>query len=277
MKHKYIPLHYLPKSRGGRLKNVATFTQKCDAQLQEEAEWIMIDTLQFGFVGLANLLEKPCAIKLMEWGVLADKEKIAFDWFRIHPHRNVIQGICYFQCKDSPIRWKSRLTKPQVFCRHGNTPIMVYIQEYIEGGDLSAPRQWTIASWKSVFFQMTYACFEWHENGFYFMDWNLGNILIDRTDESESILSYKVFDKTIRVRTEGICPVITDFGRSMWCEPNLTFLTDNLGVLWDLLKHTCPNEEWKKWLDDKSVAICHCRSKTAILRGLSEVRARFGS
>jgi serine/threonine protein kinase len=276
-----VLLTYLPKQRGGRLTQIATFTQHCDSRIRADAEWIMEDTLQsydeaieedaFSFVGITELLNEKCTVKLMEWSILANKEIKAFKWFKDHPHRNIIQSICYFHCKDSPIKWKSKLTAPQPFCNNGSLPFVVLIQEYISGGDLSKPREWTLPKWWSMFLQITFACIEWHSNGFYFDDWNSGNILIDETTDKE--VSYKVFHKTYRVRTEGICPIITDFGRSSWRTKDIVSLTDNIGLAWNILKHTCPESELKNTIGIKSIEISDCKSQAGILRFIEGLMA----
>jgi hypothetical protein len=247
----------------------------------------MEDTLQaydeavedeFSFVGLATLRDTPFVVKMMEWGVMADKEIKTQEWFRRHPYRHIVQGICHFSCKDSALRWTSRLPAPQPFCNKPETGqnMRMIIQEYISGGDLDKPREWSVALWKSVFFQLTFACFEFYDMGFSFGDWNFGNVLIDTTEETE--FKYNVFGKKIKVATEGICPVLTDFARSLFFSKEtrvLEHLTDNLGILWGLLRHKCPVNEWKPWLNEKSIHVCQCTSKAAILRVLHEVEGRF--
>jgi len=283
-----IRLTYLRKKRGGRLNHVATFVQQCDARVRADAEWIMEHTLQafdeaveteFSFVGSTTLGQTPCVVKMMERGVMAKKEINALEWFRTHPYRHIVQGICHFNCRDSTIRWQSRLPAPQPFCGSGSgnteTEMTIIVQEYIPGGDLETTNVvWTKSLWKSLFFQLTFACFEFYEMGFTFGDWNFGNILMDTTDEIETC--YRVFGKNKRVKTEGICPVLTDFARSIFFQKEarvLEHLTDNLGILWGLLRHKCPVTEWKPWLNEKSIEIGQSMSKTAIQRVLHEVQS----
>ena len=278
-------LRYLPKQRGGRLPHVATFTQVCDARIRADAEWMMEETLQaydeaveetFGFVGLASLKETPCVIKIMEWGAMADKEIHAQQWFRSHPYRHIVQGICHFNCKDSVLRWTSRLPAPQAFCVSGDTTMRIIVQEYIQGGDLNQQRVWTLPLWRSIVLQLTFVCFEFYEMGFQYGDWNFGNILIDATTETHHL--YQMFGKTKRIPTEGICPVLTDFARSVFfpdSERSLTLLVDTIGIVWGLLRLKCPDNELKQWLNEQSVRIGHCTSKTAIQKTVNAVQTHL--
>lgn len=286
-----VRLTYLPKKRGGRLSHVATFVQSCNARIQADAEWIMDDTLQaydeaietlFSFVGLTNIDKKPFVVKLMARGAMAEKEVRVQEWFREHPYRHIVQGICTFTCQDSALRWTSRLRAPQVFCKIEDKkktppqPMRVIIQEFISGGDLTKPRIWTIALWKSLFFQLTYACFEMYDMGFIYGDWNFGNILIDSTDEIE--VKYNVFGKKIRVATEGICPVITDFARSLFISKeklSIDHLMETIGMLWSILYLNCPDKGWSDWLNEKSITLYKCTSKAASLRIVHDIQTKF--
>jgi hypothetical protein len=261
------------------LAHVATFIQTCDARVREDAEWMMEETLQSYDDGVANIKKTPFAVKMMEYGMMADKEVKVQDWFRSHPYRHIVQGICSFSCKESLIQWKSRLPAPQPFCKNtGDTMVKLIVQEYIPGGDLDKPREWSVALWKSVLFQLTFACFEFYDMGFYYGDWNFGNILLDTTNETYS--PYNVFGKKIKIPTEGVCPVLTDFARSLFIANEtriLEHLTDNIGSLWSFMRHKCPIEEWKQWLNQKSIDIGKCSSKTAIFKLVKEVQSHTGA
>ena len=244
-------LQYLAKKKGGRLQHVATFLNACKST--GDAEWVMNNTIQsydeaaeeeFSYVGLTSILETQCIVKLMKRkGRMAAQEVAVMKWFSAHPHINIIQGICYFTCKDSPIRWKSRITQPQAFCNgtSSSTSFLVIIQEYIIAGDLSNVSEWTASLWKSVVLQLTYACMEWWAQGFVFGDWHFGNILLDTTQSNSH--SYTAFGKTFKVRTHGVSPVLTDFARSTLQPPgslDLWMLADQIATIWDKFESSCP-------------------------------------
>jgi hypothetical protein len=176
------------------------------------------------------------------------KEIKAHKWFRLHPHRHIVQGMCHF---------------------HSHPTTVVLIQKYIPNGD--TPREWTVALWKSVVLQLTYVCFEFYDMGFYFRSWHFGNILLDTTDDTE--VEYTVFNEKIKVATEGVCPVLTDFARSLFYKTrSLECLTDDLGILWSLLTYKCPVNDWKPWFHEKSIEIGYCNFKEDILRVIHTVQ-----
>ena len=268
-----VPLVYLQKKKGGRLTHVATFTQSCNAY--KDAEWIMDDTLQsfeeavnegsFSFVGVSKQLQNtPLIVKLMEDNGLADKEIKAYKWFHLNPHPNIVQMICYFPCNDSPIRWVKRLTAPQPFCKVGeHTPLVVMIQDYIVNGDLNHHKN-TLSPLqiKSIISQFSYACFQLYDLGFYYGDWHGGNILIDTT--TDKTITYRMGRKKIVVPTEGICPVLTDFGHSDWFDKEdepIYHLTNMLTLLWILVKSFCTDDAWKEHLRIKSKAVGAVQSR----------------
>jgi serine/threonine protein kinase len=287
---KSIRLTYLPKQKGGRLKNVDTFIQSC--HLYKDAEWVMDDTLQsheesinegfFSFVGLSKqLLNTPCVIKLMmEQDFMTNKEIDAYQRFHKHPHPNIIQMICHFTCKDSPIRWKKRLTTPQTFCKIGEkTNMVVVVQAYIEGGDLEKNKRLTPSQWKSIVSQLSYACVQWYDMGFFYSDWNHGNVLIDTTPDAT--ITYRIGRKKISILTEGLCPVLTDFGHSFWFinetldKSNIHHLIDMLGMMWNLMRMVCPDERWKTRIYEEYMSVGSLKSKTAAMRSIKTLLESF--
>jgi serine/threonine protein kinase len=251
-----IPLVYLPKKKGGKLAHVATFTQSCNAY--KDAEWIM-DEGSFSFVGLSKQLQNtPLVVKLMEDNGLADKEIKAYKWFHLNPHPNIVQMICYFPCNDSPIRWVKSL------CKVGeHTPLVVMIQDYIVNGDLNHHKNTlSLLQLKSIVSQLSYACFQLYDFGFYYGDWHGGNILIDTT--TDKTITYRMGRKKIVIPTEGICPVLTDFGHSDWFDKEdepIYHLTNMLTLLWILIKSFCTDNTWKEHLRIKSKSVGAVQSR----------------
>jgi len=259
-------LRYLRKQRGGRLSNVATFCSECEEK-QKDATWSIETSLQsgdeasesFAHVGLAKLLSEPVIVKVMRDGRMAQQESTTHTWFRNNPHPNIIQGICEFKCTDNPIKWQRRVYKPQPMCDISSTiPFMILVQEYIRGGDLHTITDWNIEMWLSIILQLTFASMEWYEqHGFLYGDWHFGNILLDVTNESS--VTYKAFGHKWKVKnTTGLRPVLTDFSRSDLRKPNQLEpwqLGAQLGVIWDMLSHKCPNTTIQETTSKASIDI----------------------
>lgn len=96
---------------------------------------------------------------------------------------------------------------------------------------------------------------------------------IDTTTETHH--TYRVFDISKRIPTEGICPVLTDFaGSSFYPEDEnaLINLTDSIGLVWGLIRLKAPTVELKKWLNEKSIQIGRCETKASILRAVNAVQ-----
>ena len=275
-----MQLRYLAKQKGGRLAHVATFTNACKGT--GDAQWVMNSTLQahdeaaeeeFSHVGLTSLLDRKHVVKLMIKSHLSSQEVAVQRWFARHPHVNIVQGICNFECKDNPIRWKSRLTQPQPFCNGtaSATPFVVIVQEYIVRGNLRAVTEWSTELWKSVILQLTYACMEWYEQGFLFGDWHFGNILLDIPQKK--VHTYHAFGETFKVHTHNVSPVITDFARSTLRPAGsleLWMLTDQLALVWDLFANSSPFDQ--DLIRQIAIQMGIARSKTELLSIIKRFR-----
>jgi len=273
-----LPLYYLQKRSGGRLHQVATFSNMCDEMSKRpDASWELDKTLQaandyadvFAHIGVTSMLQTKIIVKLMMYGKMAKQEQIVSDIFRQRPHRNIVQSICNFSCKDRPIRWERKIEKPTPFCNESNgIDFVVILQEYIRNGDLHAWRhKWTYETWTSVFQQLTYACMECYEMyGFLYGDWHFGNILMD-VCPSKSV-TYAAFGRKWRVTCHGYCPLLTDFARSD-IRPSGTLepwqLASQLGLVWDLLHHVCPKHEKKSFIQKASVQVSAAEDIGSIL------------
>jgi serine/threonine protein kinase len=261
-------LYFLPKQRGGRLQHVATFCTACENTAKNpDARWWMDEVLQyleeasdgFSVVGLTKVLKERVVVKMMLLGRMASQERVVQDWFRKLPHPNVVQGICHFVCPENPLKWEKRAKTPISFCNISeNTPVQIILQEFIQSGSLRDVTEWSIEKWRSVLLQLTYAVLEWYEkHGFLYGDWHFGNVLLDVTEKKR--LQYEAFGKKWFVRDScGVRPVITDFARST-LRPIGTLapwqLADQLGYVWDMMAHVCPDEVIKGQIRQMSIKV----------------------
>lgn len=262
-----IDLNYLDKTyRGGRLANIHTFCNVCDDKKKADAQWKVDTTIQsgesttdgFAVIALGQLLQTPVIFKIMDDSWRSKKEKRVHKVFRMYPHRNIVQSICEFNCKDNTVRWLKKLEAPQILCdTKGDSKFTIIIQEFIEGSDLSKIEDWTFPLWKSVTLQLMFTSIELFDRlGFIYEDWNLRNILADTT--SDKVLNYKAYGKTWKVTDScGISPVFTDFSRSdILLEKKKDWhLAVQLSHCLDMMKNSCHNRRMKKIVIDYSVKI----------------------
>ena len=248
-----------------------------------DAQWVMDETLQahneaaeeeFSHIGLTTMLRQPCVVKLMLNGAMANQEVVVQKWFTLHPHTNIVQGICNFTCDDNPLRWVSKLTRPQVFCNGDvSSMFIVIIQEYVERGSLTmiGESDWTGQLWTSIVLQLTYACMEWYEQGFLFGDWHFGNILLDTTNSK--IHEYNALGTVFRIKTNGVSPVLTDFARSTLRPPKsleIWTLSNQLSMIWDIFKSSCPFD--KNTIRDFAIAIGQVETRADIIAHVKRFR-----
>lgn len=264
MKYKY--LKYLPKYRGGRFENVATFLSSCERK--GNAGWIVEKTLQageesvddFSHVGLSKLLDTEVIVKIMKNGARAQKEKHILEYFREHPYKNIVQGLCVFECKDNPIRWNKSIVVPQPIClKDGQSNFIIVVQEYIKLGSV---RDNDISAFKkSIVLQLIYASLEWFDtHNFIYEDWHIWNILLDTTDDKTRV--YNAFGKKFTVETLGYSPVLTDFGRSTFIknkEP--TMLSDQISLILDIFQVD----------EDLAIKIGNCEDIKSILKYIKRI------
>jgi len=132
-----VPIIYLPKHKGGRLRNVATFRTAWNIEKTLQSADEATDT--FAHVGIAKLLEQEVVIKIMPADEkLPLREQEVLRVFQERPHKNIVQGICTFTCKDNPIRWQKRIIVPQPLCNGNLTSFIIVVQEYIAEGNLQS-------------------------------------------------------------------------------------------------------------------------------------------
>jgi hypothetical protein len=97
--------------------------------------------------------------------------------------------------------------------------------------------------------------------GFFYSDWNHGNVLIDTTPDAT--ITYRIGRKKISILTEGLCPVLTDFGHSFWFindESNIHHLIDMLGMMWNLMRMVCPDEQWNTRIREEYMSVGSLKS-----------------
>lgn len=252
-----VRLHHRVKRRGGRLATIDTYVTQCNNKAAETATWNISSTLQSiedsndidAFVGTTTELgHKPFVVKVMRKNGYSSNEKHIQKHFMLHPHRHIVQSICWFTCKDNPIRWSKKVNN-QKLCVGGSDVVLVLAQDYIPDGDLYGLDITTIALWRSIFLQLTYGYIElFFKHGLLYNDWHTGNVLIDK--EPSPTLSYNIFDRVIEIQVvDGICPVLTDFARSNM-HPIKTLelwqLSSQISIIWEMMSYKCPNINVKK-------------------------------
>ena len=247
-----VRLTKLQKRRGGRLRHVDTFVTQCNAKIKEDARWNIAKTLQSvdqsndvdAFVGVSNDLHpNGFVVKVMEDSGYALREQKIQRHFHKHPHQHVIQTICSFKCNDNLQRWLMPV-KNQQLCNYGSSRVFVMVQDYIQRGNLHGFVISNLLTWKTILYQLTYGYIElFTMHGLLFNDWHSGNVLIDTTGDKHMI--YECFGDTVQIDVvDSICPVITDFSRSSLHNPKkleLWQLGDQISMIWDMMKHKCPD------------------------------------
>jgi hypothetical protein len=259
-----INLQYLKKRySGGRLANIQTFCNVCDSEAPD-AQWLVDKTLQvdssdgFSVIGLSKILETPVILKIMDNTWRSKKEKKVNKVFRLFPHKNIVQSICEFSCKDDKIKWLTNIEAPRLLCSpNGKTDFTIIVQEFIKGGDLSENIKWNYNTWKSVTLQLLFTSIELFDKfGFIYEDWNLRNILWDTTDVKTII--YLAYNKKWTVRnTYSISPVFTDFSRSdiLLNKKEDWHLAVQLSHCLDMMKNVCHHDNIKKITETCSIQI----------------------
>jgi serine/threonine protein kinase len=222
--YKAVPFTHHERITGGRITNIDKFYACCSEKNRTDAEWIITKSIQpldetsygFAIVGLSELLKRPVIVKIMLNDEQGIREATVQRFFKKHPHRNIVQGICEFTCRDSPVRWKVHLREPKKLCRprkHNEIKdFIIIVQEFIERGDIDNNiKDLNYEQWKSLFLQTLFATMELFEkHGFTYGDWKLRNILLDETIDSKII--YTTFGRKWLVKnTYGLTPVFTDF------------------------------------------------------------------
>lgn len=231
------------------MRDTTTFCTACDEkQRQTDAIWNIEKSILAAeeasdddtiHIGITRLLNEPFVVKITTSHYYTQKEVDIARYFSKHPHQNIIRHICMFKCKDDAIRWVSKVKAPQSFCTStGESTVAIFIQEYIEGGDLRdiTRAQWTKELWFTMFLQLSYSIIELHSIGFQYIDWHLGNVLLDTT--TDNIFEYDVFGKKQQVNTYGYAAILTDFGHARIVPKNeihFGTLVDSLALICEKL------------------------------------------
>ena len=203
----------------------------------------------YGIVGLSELLQTPVIVKIMLNDPQGRREVKTQRFFKVHPHRNIVQGICEFKCLDSSIRWKVDLKRPKKLChprkQSESKEFIIIVQEYIQKGDLESHyKEWNYGQWKSLFLQTLFAIFELFERyGFTYGDWKLRNILLDETIDKRVV--YNAFGKEwIVENTYGLSPVFTDFSLCEFEENKKSrYLAYQISFCIDMYGRACPDKK----------------------------------
>jgi serine/threonine protein kinase len=282
-KYKAVPFTHHERMTGGRITKIDTFYACCGEKNRTDAEWIINKSIQalddtsqgIAFVGLSELLKRPVIVKVMLDKDQGLKEAYLQRFFKEHPHRNVVQGICEFTCRDNPIRWKVNIKEPKKLCKpkkqYEIKDFIIIIQEYIEKGDLlSNYEHLDYLQWKSVFLQTLFATLELFEkHGFFYGDWKLRNLLLDETDNKQII--YNAFGRDWLVEnTYGLSPVFTDFSCCELGKKKPRYLAYQISSCIDIFSNDCKKSGIKEYCTGFAMKIEEVTKLDTIIDMLNE-------
>lgn len=273
-----VYLQHLKKKKGGRLAFTDTYRTQCANKKEAHASWNIHRTLQSieesndvdAFVGTTkDLYPEEFVVKVMPKNGLSVIEKHIQKYFVKHPHRHIIQTICWFTCKDNPIRWKKHVHNQNLCLVKGNQRVQVILQEFIPRGDLHTLQINDIHLWTSLLLQLVYGYIELYtKHGLLYNDWHSGNVLID--EEQSQTLSYDVFGKVKTVIViDRACPVLTDFARSSIHSPATLEpwqLASQLTLVIEMMTIKCPNPLIKHKMTKLMYTLGEAKTMTSIQR-----------
>ena len=187
-----------------------------NVQCGKAAEETSMDKNEFVHVVLSKLqdYDKPVVVKVYDANntdLLLEKKILD----KIRGYRNTAHLICEFSCDDNKNNYITKLTKQIKFCQRGTNKLYFFVYEYIAHGDISDYLQKTrdVQIIKTLILQVVCVIIELATiYKVYHGDLNSGNILINTTDEKT--LEYRVGDEIVVIESNGIIPIIIDFGRS---------------------------------------------------------------
>lgn len=212
----------LPKTNGSRIFSMETYKINCGKnklygfKTIKAAEETSMHKDDFVHVVLSKLqdYDKPVVVKIYDANkihLLLEKKILK----KINGYRNTARLICEFSCNDDKHNYVTKITKQIKFCERGTNNLYFFIYEYIAHGDISDYLQNTrdINSIKTLILQVVCVIIELAIiykvcHG----DLNSGNILINTTNEKT--LEYRIGDEIVVIESNGVIPIIIDFGRS---------------------------------------------------------------
>ncbi len=212
----------LPKTNRSRIFSMETYKINCGKnklygyKSYKGAEETSMHKDDFVHVVLSRLqdYDKPVVVKVYDANnsqLLLEKKILE----KIRGYRNTPRLICDFSCDDNKNNYITKITKQIKFCERGTNKLHFFVYEYIANGDISDYLQKTrdIEVVKTLILQTVCVIIELATiYKVYHGDLNSGNILINTTDEKT--LEYKIGDEIVVIESNGIIPIIIDFGRS---------------------------------------------------------------
>ena len=213
-----IYLKYLPKTRGGRIENLATFQVVCSSK-DAHAKLKGIRTLKsplesddFIHVVFAKFGNKDLIVKIQEDGTRTFQRELEIQE-KLKNTNNIITFICDFICNFDDIIWNKPLERPRYLCDEKGTPLHCIVMEYINS-DLTDVLK-TIENTDiliSILQQLGLCLMNIHINyGVYHGDINKGNILVEKGEPK--ILTYTINNISYDVNTLGYECIFIDFQR----------------------------------------------------------------
>ena len=225
-----------------------------NVQWRKAAEETSMHKDDFVHVILSKLqdYDKPVVVKVYDANklhLLLEKKILE----KIRGYRNTARLICEFSCDDNKNNYITKLTKQIKFCERGTNKLLYaerplgistlrnadafhklyfFVYEYIAHGDISDYLKKTrdVQIIKTLILQVVCVIIELATiykvcHG----DLNSGNILIKTTDEKT--LEYRIGDEIVVIESNGIIPLIIDFGRSKFYDEPI----NNQHVWYDII------------------------------------------
>jgi serine/threonine protein kinase len=240
-----LKLVHIPKYRGGRNKDANAFYTTCEkhgATITIDETFQSDDQSIDGFSHVGKTQGDSIVVKVMPIGFRALNEIATATYFRKHPHRNIVQGFCEFECKTDPVKWEKSVKTPQQVCSKG-VSVTVILQEYIQNGSFDKffenMKRLPKKVWIPLTLQLVYAVVEFSSFGFFHNDLHFGNILIDTTDDSTC--TYTVLGETKTVYLKGVVPVLTDFSHATFKEQtSFSDIAIQISIIIDIMTNKAP-------------------------------------